>query len=161
MSLRNALKELQELEASITLPAAVVSDLKLKGHTSVARAYLIAPDGGKGLPDLPCFINYPDELRDELRMGNFCEKNVSVQVDFYGPRNFDDVTQELVVAYWDATLAALRSQQPADQRLGGTVDYLSVRAERPMVATMEWNGIGYPGFRMYVDLQIFETVVPV
>ena len=153
MSLTAVMEAIAELEAGIELPGA--SELE---QATIKKAYTVPPLRNQALVSLPCFINWPDAIPDDLRMGNFVETNLTVQVDFFGPNT--DQGARYAYEYFDATLAAFRAQQPAGQRLGGAVDYLTVRTERPMVATLEWAGQGYPGFRLYLDLILFETVVP-
>lgn len=150
------MQAIKELEEAIELSSEVKSSLGLQSG-SVKRAYLLTPDPGKGLVDLPCFINWPDAGL-EARMGNFREDNLTVQVDFYGPANHKGA--EIALAFFDATWRAFDAQRPAAQRLGGTVDFLTLRAERPLLETLEWNGLGYPGFHIFLDLVLLETVVP-
>lgn len=158
MSLLTAMRAIQEVEAAIELSAAVKSSLKLQSGR-VKRAYVVAPASNRTLTDLPCFINWPDAMPEHLRMGNFVERAFSVQVDFYAEA--DDSGGEVALAFFDATLAAFEAQQPANRRFGGTVSYVGLRAERPLIETLEWAGSGYPGFHLFLDIVLLETVVPV
>jgi hypothetical protein len=151
---------LQALERSLTVPAAAAEALGLK-TTAVKRAYLIAPQASKDLPqsDLPCFINWPDVAEDLGGLGQLAEESTyTVQIDFYAPPAVDKGA-EIALAFFDALWNALKAQKPAAARLAGSVDYLQPRAERPLLETLEWNGKQYPGFHVFLDLTVFEAVV--
>jgi len=147
------------VEEAIVLPAAVVSANKLNNYKSVKKAYIHGPGKGESLTNLPCFINWFDAEAQVLRMGNFVEHNETVQVDFYAEDS--DLGKLYALAFYDATVAAFLNEQGVTKRFSSTVDNINIRSDSPAIATMEWNGAGYPGFRLYLDLQRFETVVPV
>lgn len=147
------------VEESIELPAAVVSANGLNNFKSVKKAYINGLDKSTNLTNLPCFINWYDAEPTLLRLGNFVEHNETVQVDFYAEDS--DRGRLYAMAFYDATVAAFINQQTSSKRFGSTVDHISIRSDSPAIATMEWNGLSYPGFRLFLDLQRFETVVPV
>ena len=61
--------------------------------------------------------------------------------------------------FFDAANRAISDQQRAGTRFNETVDLVSdLRTERPQEALMEWGGLGFPGWRAYLDLQWFEDV---
>lgn len=157
MALREALLALQALEETIALSGSLVTELKLASG-SVKKAYLIAPAKAQNLTQTPCFLNWPDAANEE-RMGNFREDAITVQVDFYAPDT--DKGPEVALAFFDATWAAFDAERKANRRLDGTVDYLTLRGERPLLETLEWNGKGHPGFHVFLDLVLMQTVVPV
>lgn len=147
------------VEETIELPASVASAYKLNNYKTVRKAYTNGPDKGASLTNLPCYINWYDQEPEVLRMGNFVEHHETVQVDFYAEDS--DLGRDYAQAFYDATVAAFLSQQPAGKRFGGAVDMVDLRLDSPGIAPMDWNGRSYPGFRMYLDLVRFETVVPV
>jgi hypothetical protein len=153
MGLLAALLELQKLEESLQLPGEVCQLLQLPGPQAVKRAYLVAPPRGKNLTDLPCFLNWPDAAQDAGGIGRETQESIySVQVDFYAK----DAPSAL--AYFDVAWNAFRDQRKADRRLNGTVDFLVSRAERPLLETLEWNGVSHPGFHIFLDLTVFEAI---
>lgn len=147
------------VEESIQLPSTVVTAHGLNRYKAVKKAYTNGPDKGASLTNLPCFINWFDSEPEALRMGNFVEHHESIQVDFYGEDS--DLGRIYVQAFYDATVAEFLSQQPAGRRFGGAVDMVDFRFDSPGIAPLEWNGLSYPGFRIYLDLIRFESVVPV
>lgn len=159
MSALTMMQAIAAAELAIELPATVVSAEDLRDFKTVKAAYIHGPDKGGSLAALPCFINWYDAEPEQLRLGNFVEHHETVQVDFYAPDT--DKGRLYAMAFYDATVAAFIAQQPSGQHFGGTVDLVNIRTEAPAIAPMEWNNLFYPGFRMYLDLQRFETVVPI
>lgn len=147
------------VEEAITLPAAVASTYGLNNFGTVKKAYTNGPDKATNLTNLPCFINWYDQEPEVLRMGNFVEHHETIQVDFYGENS--DRGRLYAQAFYDATVAAFLAQQPSGRRFGGAVDMVDFRTDSPGIAEMPWNGLVFPGFRMFLDLVRFETVVPV
>ena len=147
------------VETAIDLPAAVVSANGLNRYKAVKSAHIHGADKGTSLNDLPCFVNWYEQEPEALRLGNLVEHHETVQVDFYAEDS--DLLRIYAMAFYDATMAAFHAQEPYNRRFSGTVDLVNVRADSPAIATMDWNGLSYPGFRMYLDLVRFETVVPV
>jgi len=146
MGLRAVMAELVKLEELLTIADPVVQ--------RVAKAYLIAPGRNTAL-ETPCFMNWPDAA-SELRMGKVRQDAITIQVDFLAYDADFDRGAEIALAFFDIAWAAFDSQRPAGTRLGGTVSYLTLRAERPLLETIEWGGQGYPGFHLFLDLVLFE-----
>jgi hypothetical protein len=157
VSIRDALLAIQTLEQTLELSAALKSELNIPSG-KVKSAHLIAPSTGHPLGDLPCFMNWPDASAEE-RMGNSREDHFTVQVDFFslkdGPKSVD-----IALAFFDLAWDAFDAERTADKRLGQSVDYLTLRAERPLFETIEWGGVGHPGFHIFLDLVIFKDVTP-
>lgn len=153
MSLQSVMAAIKSVEEAIELPDSVVRAMNAARFQRPAQIYELPPRA-KNLV-APCFMNWPDAAA-ELRMGDMREDNISVQVDFFGPASHDGTA--IALAYFDATWAAFDAERVVGRRLRETVDYFDMRAERPMISTMEWNGLGYPGFRIYLDLVLFTEV---
>lgn len=151
MSLNSFLDQLVKVEEAITLPASSSRQRK-----TIVKAYR-EPPNGQSLTNLPCFLNWFDGLSEELRLGNFTEAHETIRVEFYAP--ISDMGSRYVTEFYDATLAAFRAQQPYNRRFGNTVGFVSIRSEG--LQELTWGGLGYAGFRMFLDVIVFETVVPV
>lgn len=161
MSLRDALYAIKTIEESIVLSSTLTSAMKVdaRNYGRIKKVFLLDPPKSQNLVDLPCFMNLALP-QDEARMGNFREDHATVQIDFYGPDI--DKGQELAVAFYDVAWAAFDAERPSARRLGGTVDYLNLRGDGSAVpASQDWNGLFFPGWRLLLDLTMFETVVPV
>ena len=126
---------------------------------SACKAYTISPNSNQDLTDRVSFLNWPDAAV-EMRMGDSREDNVTVQIDCYVKDNRFDAGASIALAIFDATWAAFDAERPAGRRLGNTVDMINLRSERPLLETLEWNGKGYPGFHIFLDLVYFTEVVP-
>ena len=149
MSVLTVLRALRTLEESVAIsdPIAIPRPV----------VYLVEPRvTAKAAQQQAIITNVPIES-EEARMGNYREDTHTVRVrgTFYDA-NWDRAC-EIAVAYFDATWAALDSQRPSDQRLSGTVDYLTLHAERDLLQSFD----GRPGWEIFVTFTLFETVVPV
>lgn len=120
-------------------------------------AYLITPDKNVKISAKVTFMNWPDAAK-ELRMGSDQENGWTIQIDCLVKDADYDQGAAIALAFFDATWAAFTAQQPATARLGGIVDYIGLRAERPLLETIEWGGIGFPGFHMFLDIIDHEVV---
>lgn len=160
MALLQAMLALKELQESLQVDPAVAKSIGVADKLVLQRAYLLRPDRGKGLADLPCIINLPDASTDIGGLGQKNEESrYSVQMDFYAPNS--DVGPLMALAFFDLLSHELRRQRRSDLRIGGTVEGdLAVRAERPLLETLEWNGLGYPGFHLFLDFTCFEDLTP-
>lgn len=152
MGVYEMMAALQELEQSLEIELSNHQPLKVK------RAYNVRPAQSKVLADLPCFMNVYDDFTDLDGIGSVKEGAHSIQVDFFAHSADSDVAEEIALKFWDVTRRAFLAQKVAGHRFNETVDYFNLRAERPAVATLEWGGLGYPGFRFYLDITSFEDV---
>lgn len=158
MGLSAVMLALKSLEESIEIPEALADSLGLRTNRSDRKAkgsYLVSPKAAKTV-EPPCFLNWPDTFEDADGIGQEnVECNYTIEVDFFAPNT--DKGPEMVLAFWDATWNALQAEKLAANRLGGTVDYLVLRAGS-LMSLHEWNGLGYPGFQLFIDIQLFEAV---
>lgn len=149
MSLRAAMAQIVVVESALSISSPVA--------LSSPRVYSIAPGRRNKLPEKVSFMNFPD-AGTEARMGSQREDNFTVQIDCL-VRDADlDRAADIALAFFDAAWTAFDAQRPAGARLGGTVDFLELRAERPMIESIEWAGEFLPGFHLFLDLTIFKAV---
>lgn len=148
MALRTIMQQIVTIESGLS----IASPMAL----SSPRAYLIAPRQSVGLTDKVVFMNWPDTAL-EKRMGGFREDNFTVMIDCLVNDSDSDRAADIALAFFDAAWVAFDGQRPAGQRLGSTVDFLELRADRPMLEILEWNNRPYPGFHMFLDLTLFEA----
>lgn len=150
------MRAIKELEEGLELSTTIRDELHLQSG-KVKQVYLVAPPGNQGL-EVPCLMNWPD-AGSEQRMGNDREDFWTVQVDFYAPRD-GAKGPEIALAFFDLVWDAFDAERKAAERLSQTVDYLVLRSERPMLETLEWNSLGYPGFHIFLDIVRHEDVTP-
>lgn len=145
-AVRDVLTQIVTIESglSIASPIALASP----------RVYKICPPRSRPLSERAVFMNWPDAIT-ELRMGDFREDNFTVQIDFFATDANSDRAADIALAFFDATWLAFDAQRVAGARLGNTVDFLELRAERPALEILEWAGKGYPGFHLFLDVVMF------
>lgn len=155
MSVLTVLAGIKTVEESIALPADVLTAYpQLSSKSQVARAYFAGAASNVVPLDLPCFMNLKGP-GTELRMGNTREDSYTVQVDFFGLPVFDEASQLLTLAYFDASWKAFDAERPAARRLGGALSngYLNLRCEDDVPFDQSPNG-PKPccGFRIFLDI---------
>ena len=157
--LYDAMEKLQELLLTVQLTQGQ-ADALTGGERNVRRVYMVAPDRSKPLPDFPCFVLEPDAGEDMGAFGAASEheNNYTIQIDFYASKNNDEEATKIALAFLDSAWTALVAERPYGRRLGGSVDFLQVRAERPMIETLVWAEKSHPGFHLFLDVQIFARV---
>lgn len=153
MTLTQVCEAVASVLAAVELPSESAAPTK-----RVNKAFEVPPPKALTLKgQVPCFMVWADSIPERLRLGDSVEVNQTLQIDFFG----EDVANGLRYAreFFDATCKAINDQQRAGTRFGELVDYVGdPRTERPQEALMEWAGLGFPGWRLYLDLQWFEDV---
>ena len=153
MPLRDIMNAIKTLEESLTIS----SPLAISHAAGSLQAYLISPSRDTSLATFVTFMNWPD-VASEQRLGNSREDAYTVQIDCLV--NLGDIVlaSDAALAMFDATFAAFDNERLASNRLSQTVDYLTLRSERPMVELITWNNVAYPGFHLFLDVTAFKEL---
>lgn len=145
MSLRSELKTMQE-SLAITSPLPIAR----------AEAFLSLPDRNTTLAQRRAvFENIPYSQREIGQMGTTREHIETIRVRFTAYDADFDRAIEIADAYKAVFCNALAYQRKATRRLNGTFDYVVMRDLDEPFEVFE----GRPGWEMFLDFQIFATVV--
>jgi hypothetical protein len=151
MPLRPIVAAIKTIEESVSITDPVALSIASK-NLSVHR---ISPPRSVAVTTLGTFMNWPD-AGNEARMGDLREDGFTVQVDFLVDVSDADLAADIALAVFDRTWELFDRERESSRRLAGTVDYLTLRAERPMIETIEWAGKSYPGFHIFLDIVSFK-----
>jgi len=145
MSLRTELKAFEE-GLSITSPFPLT-----------AQAFLSAPDRDIALGNRRAvFENFPHAAREVGQLGEFQEHFETVRVRFTAYDADFDKAIEIADAFKAVFLNAMAYQRVAGRRLNSTFDYVIMRDEPNQVFE---SFDGRPGWEMFLDFEVFRTVV--
>lgn len=151
MTLSAVMTALKNLEETFVIASPVPVSLAAKN----LRVFKVAPSRSVKLTSRVTFMNWPD-ASSEARMGPTREDSYSIQVDCLVDVSDADVGADIAMAMYDVALAQFDLQREAAHRLAQTVSYLTVRSERPLIELIEWAGLGYVGFHLFLDVTLFE-----
>lgn len=154
MALRTIMAAIKTLEETLAIASPIVVSIA----ASNMSVYRISPARNVNVNTLGTFMNWPDAANEAL-MGNNREDAYTIQVDFLVDLADADLAADVALAMFDLTWATFDREREVGRRIGGTVDYLTLRAERPMIEMIEWNGKGYPGFHIFLDIVDFEDSI--
>lgn len=152
MALRTIVNAIKTLEESLSIASPIAVSIAAKNM----RVYLISPKRGDKLTAKVTFMNWPDTA-GEQRMGHDREDAFTVQIDCLVDDGNLETASDIALAMFDAAWAAFDEQRESSKRLGQSVDYLTLRSERPMIELIEWGGLSYPGFHLFLDLVAHEV----
>lgn len=152
MSLRPIIAALKALEETLVLTDPIAVSVAAKN----LRVYTISPGRAEKLSSTVNFMHWPDAASEE-RMGPTREDHYSIQIDCLVNVAEVDVGADIALAMFDLYWPILDRERVASRRLSSTVDYFTMRAERPMVEIIEWAGLAYPGFHIFLDIVDFEV----
>ena len=151
MTLSAVMSAIKTLEESFVIASPVAVSTVAKN----LRVYKIAPSRGEALTSMVNFMNWPD-VATEARMGHTREDGYTVQVDCLVDVSDADTAADIALAMHDVAWAQFDQQREAAYRLTGSVSFLTLRSERPMIEMITWAGQEYVGFHIFLDLVLFE-----
>lgn len=151
MALRAIMAAIKALEETVSITDPLTVSLAANNLV----VYRVSPSRSVQVSALATFMNWPDAAV-EARMGGSREDAYTVQVDCLVNVADADKAADIALALFDRTWQLFDEQREAGKRLSNTVDYLTLRAERPMVETIDWGGKGFAGFHIFLDIVDFE-----
>lgn len=155
MALRPVMAEIKAIEEAVVIADPIAVSVAANNLV----AYKFAPSRSVALSTLATFMNWPDVAR-EARMGTMREDGFTVQIDCLINVADADTAADIAIAIFDQLWALFDRERVAGRRLNNTVSFLELRAERPLLETIEWAGSGFPGFHMFLDIVDFEESLP-
>ena len=149
-------KMIERISARWTESLVIASPVSVSVAAKNLHVYRIAPARNVKLSTMVTFMNWPDAAH-EARLGPTREDDYTIQVDCLVDVSNADIGANIALSLFDQAWQTFDRERVAGRRLNNTVSFLTLRSERPMIELLEWGGLSYVGFHIFLDVQDFEA----